>query len=66
MHVQGLLVWRQKVVNHATAIFRQINKEKAAAHHDELEFPDGQIALLTFPLRRSASYGSSVAGRAKD
>jgi hypothetical protein len=48
MHVQVLLVWRQKVVNHATAIFRQINKEKAAAHHDELEFPDGQIALLTF------------------
>jgi hypothetical protein len=29
-------------------IFRQINKEKAAAHHDALEFPDGQIALLTY------------------
>ncbi len=44
----GLLAWRQKVVNHKTAIFRQINKEKAAAHHDALEFPDGQIALLTY------------------
>ena len=44
----GLLPWRQKVVNHTTAIFRQINKEKAAAHHDALEFPDGQIALLTY------------------
>jgi hypothetical protein len=43
----GLLVWRDKVVNHKTAIFRQINKEKVAAHHDALEFPDGQIVLLT-------------------
>jgi hypothetical protein len=32
---------------HTTAIFRQINKEKMAAHHDALEFPDGQIVLLT-------------------
>jgi hypothetical protein len=30
-----------------TAIFRQVNKEKAMAHHDALEFPDGQIVLLT-------------------
>ncbi len=44
----GLLGWRQKVVNHKTAIFRQVNKERSAAHHDALEFPDGQIALLTF------------------
>ncbi len=44
----GLLGWRDKVINHKTAIFRQINKEKAMAHHDALEFPDGQIALLTF------------------
>jgi hypothetical protein len=32
---------------HDTAIFRQINKDKAAAHHDALEFPDGRIVLLT-------------------
>jgi hypothetical protein len=44
----GLLGWRDKVINHKTAIFRQINKEKAMAHHDALEFPDGEIALLTF------------------
>jgi len=44
----GLLGWRDKVINHKTAIFRQINKGSAAAHHDALEFPDGQIALLTF------------------
>jgi hypothetical protein len=34
-------------VNYRTAIFRQINMERAAAHHDALEFPDGQLALLT-------------------
>ena len=44
----GLLPWRDKVINHKTAIFRQINKEKIAAHHDALEFPEGQIVLLTF------------------
>jgi hypothetical protein len=43
----GLLAWRDKTVRHKTAIFRQINKDKAAAHHDALEFPDGQIVLLT-------------------
>ncbi len=43
----GLLAWRDKVISHKTAIFRQVNKEKVATHHDALEFPDGQIVLLT-------------------
>jgi hypothetical protein len=43
----GLLSWRNKVSKHKTAIFRQVNKEKVATHHDALEFPDGQIVLLT-------------------
>ena len=43
----GMLGWRDKAIRHKTAIFRQINREKVAAHHDALEFPDGQIALLT-------------------
>jgi hypothetical protein len=43
----GLIAWRDKVIEHKTAIFRQINKDKIAAHHDALEFPDGRIALLT-------------------
>jgi hypothetical protein len=33
----GLLGWKTKT----------INKEKLAAHHDALEFPDGRIVLLT-------------------
>lgn len=43
----GLLPWRGKVIKHKTAIFRQVNKERLAAHHDAMEFPDGQVVLLT-------------------
>jgi hypothetical protein len=39
----GLIAWRDKVIEHKTAIFRQINKDKVAAHHGALEFPDGRI-----------------------
>jgi len=34
-------------VNHTTALFRQINKDNPRTHHDALEFPDGQMVLLT-------------------
>ncbi|MGB6539478.1 MAG: hypothetical protein WBF03_01210 [Xanthobacteraceae bacterium] len=43
----GLFRWNAKTANHRTAIFRQINKDKMVAHHDALEFPDGQIVNLT-------------------
>jgi hypothetical protein len=43
----GLFPWREKGLGHRTAIFRQINKNKEAAHHDALEFPDGKVMLLT-------------------
>ena len=43
----GLLGWKTKTINHQTAIFRQVNKDKLAAHHDALEFPDGRTVLLT-------------------
>jgi hypothetical protein len=36
-----------KTLTHNTAIFRQIDKETPHVHHDALEFPDGQIMLLT-------------------
>ena len=42
----GLLGWKTKTI-HRTAIFRQVNKDKSAAHHDALEFPDGRTVLLT-------------------
>ena len=40
--------WTTSALNSRTAIFRQINKENPATHHDALEFPDGQIVLLTY------------------
>jgi len=45
----GLLGWKTKIntIDHQTAIFRQVNKDKVAAHHDALEFPDGRTVLLT-------------------
>ena len=39
--------WHDNVIKHKTAIFRQINKDQVVAHHDALEFPDGQLVLLT-------------------
>lgn len=41
-----LFALRERAIPHRTAIFRQINKS-VMAHHDALEFPDGQIVLLT-------------------
>jgi hypothetical protein len=43
----GLFGWKTKAISYETAIFRQVNKDKSAAHHDALEFPDGRTVLLT-------------------
>ncbi len=64
--------WSVKI-KHKTAIFRQFNKKAIAAHHDALEFPDGQIVLLTFlktgqeatVLQLPASAGVKVPGRSE-
>jgi hypothetical protein len=42
-----LFGWKTGTINQTTAIFRQINKDKLHTYHDALEFPDGQIVLLT-------------------
>ena len=34
-------------VNHKVARFRQINMDDPNVHHDALEFPEGQIVLVT-------------------
>ena len=39
--------WKVETLGHATAIFRQVNKDEPWKHHDALEFPDGRIVLLT-------------------
>ena len=40
--------WHERVIKYKTAIFRQINLDKRWTHHDALEFPDGEIMLLTY------------------
>jgi hypothetical protein len=37
----------QRIIGEKVARFRQINMEKPYTHHDALEFPNGQIVLLT-------------------
>ncbi len=46
--VAGVRLWWSKIIEHKTVIFRQVNQNNPRAHHDALEFPDGQIVLLTF------------------
>jgi len=44
-----LSVFRRQTrpLTHKVARFRQINLDNPCTHHDALEFPDGQIVLLT-------------------
>ena len=44
---RGLFAWKPRVIDHTTAIFRQVNTQKLLTHHDALEFPDGKMVLLT-------------------
>ena len=43
---QTALMFRSNT-GHTVAIFRQINKGALHINHDALEFPDGEIVLLT-------------------
>jgi hypothetical protein len=43
---QTTLIFRANT-DHTVAIFRQINKGTLHTNHDALEFPDGEIVLLT-------------------
>jgi len=37
----------KKKIGHKVARFRQINLDQPTVHHDALEFPDGQVVLVT-------------------
>ena len=43
----GIGILSNKKIGQRLARFRQINKDNAVTHHDALEFPDGQVVLLT-------------------
>lgn len=40
-------LFRRRSIKQKVARFRQINLDQPHAHHDALEFPDGQIVLVT-------------------
>ena len=43
----GIGILPNKKIGQRLARFRQINMDNAVTHHDALEFPDGQMVLLT-------------------
>ena len=43
----ALAIFPTKKIGQRLARFRQINTEQPTMHHDALEFPDGQVVLLT-------------------
>jgi len=43
----ALAIFPTKKIGQRVARFRQINTEQPTLHHDALEFPDGQVVLLT-------------------
>src|SRR6202030_1078239 len=43
----ALAIFPTKKIGQKVARFRQVNIDQPTVHHDALEFPDGQIVLLT-------------------
>ena len=43
----GTGILPNKKIGQRVARFRQVNMDKPVAHHDALEFPDGQVVLVT-------------------
>ena len=43
----GIGILPNKKIGQKLARFRQINMDNAVTHHDALEFPDGQVVMLT-------------------
>jgi hypothetical protein len=46
VRLTSLWPWKG-LIGYKTAIFRQVNKNNRCTHHDALEFPNGEIILLT-------------------
>src|SRR4051794_41407115 len=43
----GISIFPNKKIGQRLARFRQVNMDNPVAHHDALEFPDGQVVLVT-------------------
>jgi len=44
----GLMFDGVKRTGYRTAIFRQVDKDTPHRHHDSMEFPNGELVLLTY------------------
>jgi len=62
----GMSGWRDKIIKHKTAIFRQINKERVVTHSRCTGISGRPDRAPDMSERRSRGYGSSVVGRAKE
>ena len=71
----GIGILPNKKIGQRLARFRQINTNSAVVHHDALEFPDGQVVLLTRLIEgqratvlqlpaTARSYGHACGGKA--
>jgi hypothetical protein len=45
----GIGILPNKKIGYRLARFRQVNMDNPVIHHDALEFPDGQVVLLSVP-----------------
>ena len=61
----GLIPWRGKVVDYKTAIFRQINKEKIAAHDDGSAFISIPRSLTTSSTNSAVALTATPASSRK-
>jgi hypothetical protein len=61
----GISILSNKKIGQRLARFRQVNMDNSVAHHDALEFPDGQVPTLrehppaSAPGKRNAPLGPS-------
>ena len=62
-HALGFFPNSGKKLGEKLARFRQVKKEQPHVHHDALEFPGGQIVLLTRSLSGSASDCAAITKR---
>jgi hypothetical protein len=59
----GIGILPNKKIGQRLARFRQINMDNAVTHHDALEFPDGQVVLLTRLCERTPGrHGNDASG----
>jgi hypothetical protein len=58
----GIGILPNKKIGQRLARFRQVNMDNPVAHHDALEFPDGQVVLVT-RLCDGQRASAAIAGR---